>query len=125
MRTNEKAGRRVGGEQGVSAPPLSSCLPSPRLLFFVLFFFVTAFLGICQGFWGLRGGKSSFSGGGGGGSTKQMTFKLDLRGKAEEELSRLGKQHVQRLRRLPISRVLGKTSHKRVKYLVGAGRIFT
>lgn len=54
-----------------------------------------------------------------------MTFKLDLRGKAEEELSRLGKQHVQRLGRLPISRVLGKTSHKRVKFLVGAGRIFT
>ena len=121
MRTNEKAGRRVGSEQGVSAPPLSSCLPSPR--FFVFFF--TAFLGICQGFWGLRGGKSSSSGGGGGGSTKQMTFKLDLRGKAEEELSRLGKQHVQRLGRLPISRVLGKTSHKRVKFLVGAGRIFT
>lgn len=69
--------------------------------------------------------RAHFLGGRGEGSTKQMTFKLDLRGKAEEELSRLGKQHVQRLGRLPISRVLGKTSHKRVKYLVGAGRIFT
>ena len=54
-----------------------------------------------------------------------MTFKLDLRGKAEEELSRLGKQHVRRLGRLTISRVLGETSHKRVKFLVGAGRSFT
>lgn len=60
--TKEKAGRRAGSEQGLSAPPLSSCLPSPRFGF--LFF--TAFLGIYQDLWGLRGGKSSFRGGVGG-----------------------------------------------------------
>lgn len=47
MRTNEKAGRRVGSEQGVSAPPLSSCLPSPR--FFVCFFFLLHFLEFAKG----------------------------------------------------------------------------
>lgn len=46
MRTNEKAGRRVGSEQGVSAPPLSSCLPSPR---FFVFFFLLHFLEFAKG----------------------------------------------------------------------------
>lgn len=92
MRTNEKAGRgeRAGSEQ---ESPLLLCqpaYPAPR------FIFLTAFLGICQRVLGeLRGGKELIFWGRGEGSTKQMTFKLDLRGKAEE-LSRLGKQHVQR-----------------------------
>lgn len=77
--------RRQAEGQAVSRSLHSS---SVSLLTQPQVYFLTAFLGICQGFWGLRGGKgSSFSGGRGEGSTKQMTFKLDLRGKQREELS--------------------------------------